>query len=86
MDKAGRYRRDGGIIVWCLQNCSYKNREYQEAEPKFIGDFPQAEIQKPITLPRQTDAGHAAGQNRLGNSLPASHNRLADCSPPAVER
>lgn len=49
-------RKAGAIIVWCMQDCAYKNRDYEEAQPPFVKDFPQAEIQEPIILSRQTDA------------------------------
>ncbi|MDP9127826.1 MAG: glycosyltransferase family 39 protein [Pseudomonadota bacterium] len=47
-------RRFGGVAVWCIQSCAYKN--YEEGEPPYIRNFPHAEIQEPLTLPRQTEA------------------------------
>jgi len=47
--------RDGGIIVWCIRDCT--GRGYDEGTPAFIhNEFPQAEMQPQLTLARQTRA------------------------------
>lgn len=44
----------GAVIVWCIENCASRN--YAEATPEFIKDFPQAKIQEPLVFRRQTGA------------------------------
>lgn len=47
--------KEGGIIVWCVRHCA--RHDYEEVIPPFVHDeFPQAEIQAPFTLPRETGA------------------------------
>ena len=47
-------RHKGGIIVWCVSQCSFGN--HKESPPEFLGNFPDAAIQPPLTLDRQTGA------------------------------
>jgi hypothetical protein len=47
--------KKGGVIVWCVSNCA--RHDYEELIPPFVHDeFPQAEIQPALTLPRETGA------------------------------
>jgi len=48
-------KREGGIIVWCVRYCI--GRGVNEQPPPFIHEeFPQADVQPWLTLPRQTGA------------------------------
>ncbi len=47
-------QRYGAVLTWCIENCAHHN--YAEQMPDYIRDFPQAKIQNPIILPRQTGA------------------------------
>ena len=46
--------KHGGILVWCVQACSYGN--HHEETPSFVASYPTAEMQTPLTLPRRTGA------------------------------
>jgi 4-amino-4-deoxy-L-arabinose transferase-like glycosyltransferase len=47
--------KNGGVIVWCIEHCSFGNRRSDEL-PAYLHDYPRAEIQPPLTLPRLTSA------------------------------
>jgi len=47
-------KKNGAILVWCVENCGC--HDFKEAKPDFMKDYPQAEIQAPLTLKRQTAA------------------------------
>jgi len=46
--------QQGAILVWCIENCACHNKG--EVKPQFIQDFPQAQVQQPLVLRRQTSA------------------------------
>ncbi|HEU0117389.1 MAG TPA: glycosyltransferase family 39 protein [Alphaproteobacteria bacterium] len=54
--KSGDLDRYGGAIVWCVRHCLGAQHQSDQA-PDFIKEkFPNAEIQPPFTLARQTEA------------------------------
>jgi hypothetical protein len=44
----------GAVLVWCIQNCAGKNSI--EPTPTYVQNFPDAEIQEPLVIPRQSHA------------------------------
>jgi len=44
----------GAVLVWCIANCACRNQ--MQVRPDYVQNFPKAEIQKPLVLPRQTGA------------------------------
>ena len=52
--KADDLKKSGGVIVWCI-NCGDKIKA--DAPPDYIQtEFPQAELQPPLSIPRMTSA------------------------------
>ncbi len=46
--------QQGAVIVWCIENCACRN--HTEQMPEYVRQYPKAEIQPPLILPRQTSA------------------------------
>ena len=54
--KSGDFDRYGGVVVWCVRHC-LGWQENGDSPPAYVHEkFPQAEIQPPILLARQTEA------------------------------
>ena len=53
--KPEKLKASGGVLLWCVQYCSYGNHSY-DSLPDYVNAFPTAEVQKPLSLPRQTIA------------------------------
>lgn len=52
-------KKSGGVVVWCEQYCSRNDdgKSMNRPKPDYLDkQFPQAIIQKSLTIPRQTDA------------------------------
>ena len=62
-------QKSGGIIVWCAAHCLDKN--YAVAIPPYLTEaFPNAEVQQPLTLLRQTQANRSIGRHLVGPWFP----------------
>jgi hypothetical protein len=48
-------KKSGGVIIWCV-HCGERNLTADVAVDPFQSQFPQAQIQAPINMPRMTDA------------------------------